>query len=70
VQARFDRALALYGMDRREEAIDELLAILKKNREWNDQAARKQLVQFFEAQGPKDPLTLSGRRKLSSILFS
>jgi len=70
LQARFDRALALYGMGRREEAIDELLAILKKNREWNDQAARKQLVQFFEAQGPKDPLTLSGRRKLSSILFS
>jgi len=69
-QARFDRALALYGMGRREEAIDELLAIFKKNREWNDQAARKQLVQFFEAQGPKDPLTLSGRRKLSSILFS
>ena len=70
LQARFDRALALYGMGRREEAIDELLAIFKKNREWNDQAARKQLVQFFEAQGPKDPLTLSGRRKLSSILFS
>jgi putative thioredoxin len=70
LQARFDRALALYGMGRREEAIDELLAIFKKNRDWNDQAARKQLVQFFEAQGPKDPLTLSGRRKLSSILFS
>jgi len=69
-QARFDYALALYGMDKREQAIDELLAIIKRNREWNEQAARKQLVQFFEALGPKDPLTLSGRRKLSSLLFS
>ena len=69
-QARFDRALGLYGMGKREEAIDELLAIIKKDRDWNEQAARKQLVQFFEAQGPKDPLTLAGRRKLSSLLFS
>jgi putative thioredoxin len=70
LQARFDLAIALYGMGRREEAIDQLLAIVKRDREWNEQAARKQLVQFFEALGPKDPLTLQGRRKLSSLLFS
>ena len=69
-QARFDLALALYGADQREEAIEELLTIFKRNRGWNEEAARKQLLQFFEAQGPTDPLTLSGRRKLSSVLFS
>ena len=58
------------GMGDREAAIDELLSLFKRDREWNEQAARKQLVKFFEAMGPTDPLTLSGRRRLSSIMFS
>ena len=49
---------------------DELLELFRRNREWNEQAARKQLVKLFEALGPTDPLTLSGRRRLSSLLFS
>ena len=69
-QARFDLALGLGGTNKREEAADQLLAIIRKDRGWNDEAARKQLVQFFEAWGPMDPATLAGRRRLSSILFS
>ncbi|TDR93222.1 thioredoxin [Enterovirga rhinocerotis] len=69
-QARFDLALGLAGKNRREEAADQLLTIVRKERAWNDEAARKQLVQFFEAWGPMDPATLAGRRRLSSILFS
>jgi putative thioredoxin len=69
-QVRFDLALALYAADRKEDAIAELIEIVRRNREWNDQAARKQLLQFFEALGPTDPVCLDGRRKLSSLLFS
>jgi putative thioredoxin len=69
-QARYNLALALYAADQREAAIDELLAIVKRDRKWNDEAARKQLLDFFEAMGPADPLTAAGRRKLSSVLFS
>jgi putative thioredoxin len=69
-QARFDLALALNARGKREEAIDELLAIVRKDRVWNDDGARKQLVQFFEAWGPTDEFTLLGRRRLSSILFA
>ncbi len=69
-QARFDLALALYGGGEAEAAIDQLLEIVKRNRAWNEEAARKQLVKLFEALGPTDPLTLSGRRRLSSLLFS
>jgi putative thioredoxin len=69
-QARFDLAVALNNAGRREEALDHLLAIITKERGWNDDSARKQLVQFFDAWGPKDPLTLTGRRRLSSLLFS
>jgi putative thioredoxin len=69
-QARFDLALGLNARNRREQAADELLAIFKRDRSWNEDAARKQLVQFFEAWGPMDPATLAGRRKLSSLLFS
>ena len=58
------------GAGQREEAIDELLTLFKRDREWNEQAARKQLVKFFEAMGPTDPLTLSARRRLSSLMFS
>ncbi len=69
-QARFDLALALYADDRKDEAIDALVEIVRRNREWNDQAARKQLLQFFEALGPTDPITVEGRRKFSAVLFS
>lgn len=69
-QARFDLALAYYAENKREEAVDQLLEIVRRARAWNDEAARKQLVKFFEAFGPSDPLTLSARRRLSSILFS
>jgi putative thioredoxin len=68
--ARFELATALFGSGEREAAIDELLTLFKRNREWNEQAARKQLVKFFEVMGPTDPLTQSGRRRLSSMLFS
>jgi putative thioredoxin len=69
-QARFELATALFGSGNREAAIDELLSLFKRDREWNEQAARKQLVKFFEAMGPTDPLTLSGRRRLSAQMFS
>jgi putative thioredoxin len=69
-QARYDYALALYASGKREEAIDELLAIIQRDRKWNDEAARKELVTIFTALGPMDPLTVSGRRRLSSILFA
>jgi putative thioredoxin len=69
-EARFELATALFGSGERETAVDELLTLFKRDREWNEQAARKQLVKFFEAMGPTDPLTLSARRRLSSILFS
>ncbi len=69
-QARFDLAVALNGKGRRAEALDNLLEIVKRDRKWNDDGARKQLVQFFEAWGPTDEATVNGRRRLSSILFS
>jgi putative thioredoxin len=69
-QARFELATGLFGSGQREAAIDELLTLFKRDREWNEQAARKQLVKFFEAMGPTDPLTLSGRRRLSAQMFS
>ncbi|WP_448956706.1 thioredoxin [Labrys neptuniae] len=69
-QAKFDYALALAAANRREEAVDQLLDIARRDRKWNDDGARKQLVQFFEAWGPMDENTIYGRRRLSSILFS
>ncbi len=68
--ARLDLATALFGSGDREAGIDELLTLFKRDREWDEQAARKQLVKFFEAMGPTDPLTLSARRRLSSLMFS
>jgi len=68
--ARLELATALFGSGDRQAAIDELLTLFKRDREWNEQAARKQLLKFFEAMGPTDPLTLSGRRRLSAMLFS
>ena len=69
-QARFDLATALSAAGKRAEAADHLLAIVKRDRKWNEDGARKQLVQFFEAWGPTDAMTLEGRRRLSSILFA
>jgi len=69
-QARFDLATALNANGKRAEAVEHLLAIVKKDRKWNDDAARKQLVQLFEAWGFADPAAVDGRKKLSSILFS
>jgi putative thioredoxin len=69
-QARFDLAVALNSKGRRQEAVDNLLEIVKRDRKWNDDGARKQLVQFFEAWGPADEATVNGRKRLSSILFS
>lgn len=68
--ARLELSTLLNGAGRRGDATDQLIYIIRKNRNWNDDAARKQLVQFFEAWGPKDDATLQGRRKLSSVLFS
>jgi putative thioredoxin len=69
-QARFDLAVALNAKGRREEAVEHLLTIVRRDRKWNDDAARKQLVQFFDAWGAADPTTVEGRKKLSSILFA
>ena len=69
-QSRFDLALGLNGRNDREAAAEHLLVIVRKDRTWNDDGARKQLVQLFDAWGPMDPATVSGRRRLSSILFS
>jgi putative thioredoxin len=69
-QARFDLAIALNGNNRRQEALDHLIEIVRRDRKWNDDGARKQLVQFFEAWGPTDEHTVAGRRRLSSILFA
>ncbi len=69
-QARLDLAVALAARGDREEALALLLDLVRMDRTWNDEAARKQLLQFFDAWGPKDPLVAEGRRKLASILFS
>jgi putative thioredoxin len=69
-QARFDLALALNGNGRRVDALEQLIGIVRRDRKWNDDGARKQLVQFFDAWGPTDDATIEGRRRLSSILFA
>jgi putative thioredoxin len=69
-QARFDLALALNGAGRRMEALEQLIAIVKRDRKWNDDGARKQLVQLFDAWGPTEEATIEGRKRLSSILFA
>jgi putative thioredoxin len=69
-QARFDLALALNAGGKRAEAVDHLMEIVKRDRKWNDDGARKQLVQFFEAWGPTDEATVAGRKRLSSVLFA
>jgi len=69
-QPRFDLALALNAAGDRQGALDELLVLVAKNRTWDDDAARKQLVQLFDAWGPDDPATSAGRQRLSSLLFA
>ena len=69
-QARYDLALALDAAGDRQGAVEELLELTRRNRKWNDEAARKHLLTLFEARGAADPRTLEGRRRLSSILFS
>jgi putative thioredoxin len=68
--ARVELSILLNGVSRREDAIEQLIQVIRKDRTWNEDGARKQLVQFFEAWGPKDEMTLLGRRRLSSVLFS
>ena len=69
-RARYDLALALDAKGDRDGALRELLELVRRDRKWNDEAARKHLVTLFEAMGPTDPRTLAARRHLSSILFS
>jgi putative thioredoxin len=69
-QARFDLAVALSAAGKRSDAVEHLLEVVRRDRKWNDDGARKQLVQFFEAWGPTDEATIAGRRRLSSILFA
>jgi len=69
-QARFDLALILWSKGEREAAADHLLNIVSRDRSWNADGARKQLVKFFDMVGPTDPFTVTTRKKLSSILFS
>ena len=68
--ARIELGTALFGSGQREAGIEELLTAFKRDRAWNEGAARKQLLKFFEAMGPTDPLTLSARRRLSALMFS
>lgn len=69
-QARMDLAQALYAAGDAEEAVDELLELFRRDREWNDGAAKAQLFTMFEALKPEDPVALNGRRKLSSMIFA
>lgn len=69
-QARFDLALALHANDRVEEAVEALLEIFRRDRDWNDGAAKAQLFTIFDALKPNDPVVLNGRRKLSSMIFA
>jgi putative thioredoxin len=70
LQARLDLAVALFGEGSVEDAAEHLLEIVRRDRAWNDEAARIQLVKFFDALGPTHPVTLTSRRRLSAILFS
>jgi putative thioredoxin len=69
-QARFDYALALHAAGKVQEAVDELLELFRRDREWNDGAAKAQLFTIFDALKPQDPIVLTGRRRLSSMIFA
>jgi putative thioredoxin len=68
-QARFDYAQALHADGQVEDAVDQLLELFKRDREWNDSAAKTQLFTIFDALKPQDPVALNGRRRLSSMIF-
>ncbi len=68
--ARLDLATLLFLRGQTDEAVQHLLHVIKKDRDWQDQAARKQLIKFFNALGPTHPETVAGRRQLSAVLFS
>ncbi len=70
LQARFDLATALHAAGQTQEAVNELLEIFRRDREWNDAAAKTQLFTIFDALTPQDPIALNGRRKLSSLIFA
>ncbi len=70
LQARFDLALALHAGGQVSEAVDELLEVFRRDRDWNDGAAKAQLFTIFEALKGNDPIVLNGRRKLSSMIFA
>ncbi|MDK3019922.1 thioredoxin family protein [Pseudodonghicola flavimaris] len=70
LQARFDLAQALHASGKVEEAVDQLLELFRRDREWNDGAAKAQLFTIFDALKPNDPIVLHGRRKLSSMIFA
>ena len=69
-QARFDLATALHANGQVEQAVDTLLDLFRRDRDWNDGAAKAQLFQIFEALKPTDPIVLNGRRRLSSLIFA
>ena len=69
-EARLELAKAFAAMNRRDEAVDHLIEIIKRKRDWNEEAARKELINFFDAFGPTDPATIEGRKKLSAAWFS
>ena len=69
-QTRLDLAMAYWAGNQKQEAVDELLAMIKADRNWNEAAARQQLLKFFEALGFADPISVDGRKRLSTILFS
>ncbi len=70
LQAKYDYALALYGLSEPASAIEELIEILKLNNTWNNDSARQQLFKIFEALGNSDQITIDGRKKMSAVLFS
>ncbi|MFV1851970.1 MAG: thioredoxin [Thalassospira sp.] len=70
LQAQFDLGMACFATNKREDAVNAMIAIIRANREWNEDAGRTQLLKFFEAWGPMDPASVAGRRALSTVLFS
>jgi len=70
LQALYDLGMACFATNKREEAVDAMIKIIRTNREWNEDAGRTQLLKFFEAWGPMDPASVAGRRALSTVLFS
>ena len=69
-QSRYDLAIGLAAFGDKRQALEHLLELMHRDRKWNEEAGRKQLLQLFDAWGPKEPLVVEGRRRLSSLLFS